>query len=370
MQKKLSIFYFCSIIYIISLLKGIKKLNYIGSKRGLLDFIDLAVSHCDVKKNNIVFCDLFSGTGNVAKHYKKKGYQVIANDLEDFSFSLINHYIGNSNSIKVSKYLDKLNQLSGIDTGFIFNNYCPSGKYSAFTKKDNTVVHRRYFNDQNGKIIDEARSLIDQWLHSNEIDQNTYSFLLAIILESADKVANTTSVYGAFLKDYKKGADKPIRFSIIDNIISDNRNSVYKEDSNTLIKKISGDILYLDPPYNNRQYGANYHLLNTISKNDSPNIRGVTGMRDSNTSLWCKKSEVEKVFKDLIENANFDYILLSYNNEGLMSHETIKIIMEEYGEYSVIEKDYSRFKADKEHEKRKYKAKSVIEYIHILKKNR
>jgi adenine-specific DNA-methyltransferase len=342
-------------------------LNYIGSKRALLDFIDLAVGHCEIEKDNVTFCDLFSGTGHVAKHYKKRGYRIIANDLEDFSYSLINHYIGNHNEIKISEYLDRFNQLSGIDTGFVFNNYCPSGKYSSVEKKDGTIMQRKYFTDQNGKIIDEARDLIDSWLVSNEIDENTYAYLLAVILESADKIANTTSVYGAFLKEYKKGADKKIKFSFIENIITEQEHLVFKEDSNDLIKKIEGDILYLDPPYNNRQYGANYHVLNTISKKDNPEVRGITGMRDSNTSLWCKKNEVEKIFEDLIENANFKYILLSYNNEGLMSHETIKNIMEKHGEYSVIEKDYSRYKADKEHEKRKYKAKSVIEYIHILK---
>lgn len=342
-------------------------MNYIGSKRTLLDFIDLAIDHCEIKKDNVILCDLFSGTGHVAKHYKKKGYKIIANDLEDFSYALINHYIGNHNEIEISEYLDELNQLSGINTGFVFNNYCPSGKYSSVEKKDGSIISRRYFTDQNGKIIDEARDLVDLWLISNKIDQDTYKYLIAVIIESADKIANTTSVYGAFLKAYKKGADKKISFSFIENIITEQKHTVFKKDSNELIKEIQGDILYLDPPYNNRQYGANYHVLNTIAKKDNPEVRGITGMRDYTTSLWCKKNEVEKVFEDLIANANFEYVLLSYNNEGLMSHETIRNIMEKHGEYSVIEKEYSRFKADKEHEKRKYKASSVIEYIHILK---
>lgn len=344
-------------------------MNYIGSKRALLDFINEAVKKCDIDKDNVVFCDLFSGTGHVAKHYKKNGYKVIANDLEDFSYSLINHYIGNHKEMKVSEYLKELNELSGIKTGFVFNNYCPNGKNSSFQKKNGSIIKRRYFNNDNGKKIDEARNLIDYWLTSNRIDKDMHRYLLAVILEAADKIANTTSVYGAFLKEYKKGADKPIKFSLIENIVTEHKHSVYNKDANELIKEIKGDILYLDPPYNNRQYGSNYHVLNTISKNDKPEVHGVTGMRDYNISLWCKKKEVENVFEDLIKNSDFKYVLLSYNNEGLMSHEKIKEIMEKYGEYSVIEKDYARFKADKEHEKRKYKAKSVVEYIHILKIN-
>ena len=135
-----------------------------------------------------------------------------------------------------------------------------------------------------------------------------------------------------------------------------------------MITKIEGDVLYLDPPYNNRQYGANYHVLNTIAKKDNPEIKGVTGMRDYVSSNWCKKGKVAEEFEELVKNAKFEYILLSYNNEGLMSLEQIKKIMEKYGEYSVIQRGYQRYKSDIESDDRKYKAKAVVEYIHILKK--
>lgn len=346
-------------------------MNYIGSKRLLLDFIDHAISQCNIKQDNLTICDIFSGTGHVAKHFKRKGHTIIANDLEKFSHSLIRHYIGNHEEIKISKYLEELNKLKGINTGFIFNNYCPSGKHSTVTKVEdglNVTLKRRYFTNQNGQIIDEARSLIEYWKSSNEIDLKTYHYLLAVLIESSDKIANTTSVYGAFLKQFKKGAERKISFSLIENIITPQRHYVFNEDANELVKEISGDVLYLDPPYNGRQYGSNYHVLNTINNQDAPEIRGVTGMRDYNTSLWCKKGKVESIFEDLIKNADFKYILLSYNNEGLMSHETIEKIMSKYGDYKVITKDYARFKADKEHDKRKYKANSVVEYIHILEK--
>ena len=138
-------------------------------------------------------------------------------------------------------------------------------------------------------------------------------------------------------------------------------------DSNELIKQISGDILYLDPPYNQRQYSANYHLLNTITKYKPFEPKGKTGLPQYNRSNYCKKTEVKNSFEELIKNANFKYIFLSYNNEGLMSKEDVENIMKKYGKYSLKTKEYQRFKADKT-ENRNHKANSTYEYLHILEK--
>ncbi len=346
-------------------------MNYIGSKKSLLNFIDSAVAKCELKNKNPIFCDIFSGTGQVGKHLKKQGFSIIANDMEDYSHSLINHYISNHKEIPIKKQLQILNNLNGIEDGFIFNHYCPSGKYSNVTKKtkDGLVnLNRQYFSDENGKIIDEARVLINRWLENKEINTEQYNYLLAVIIEAADKVANTASVYGAFLKKLKKTALTRIQFNDLEYTLTEQTHKVFKSDANELIKQIEGDILYLDPPYNERQYGANYHVLNTIAKYDDPELRGVTGMRDYTPSLWCKRKMVKTVFEDLISNAKFKYILFSYNSESLMTPEEIKEIMSKYGDYDFLIKDYARFKADKNSEKRNYKANSVQEYIHILKK--
>ena len=292
--------------------------------------------------------------------------------MESYSFALINHYIKNHTDIEILPWLDKLNAMSGIDTGFIFNHYAPSGKFSEVVSKDKTgtpiVINRQYFSDQNARIIDEARMSIDLWLERGEINEPQHRYLLASILEAADKVANTASVYGAFLKKIKKTALKKITFSELPYEKTERSHETYSEDANELIKKVSGTVLYLDPPYNQRQYGANYHILNTIAKNDNPDIRGVTGMRDYTPSEWCRKKAVKTSFENMIASADFQYILFSYNSESLMSADEIKEIMSQYGEYSVLEKDYSRFKADNNSENRNYKANSVIEYVHILKK--
>lgn len=143
-----------------------------------------------------------------------------------------------------------------------------------------------------------------------------------------------------------------------------NKSKVYNEDSNFLIRKIKGDILYLDPPYNGREYGSYYHLLNTIAIYDNNFIpKGKIGLRPYVTSKYCKKKDAVKALEDLIENAKFQYIFLSYNNEGLISPDYIREVMTRYGSYSVTCISYPKFKSQ-----RTQSTAKTIEYIHILKK--
>ncbi|WP_336153674.1 DNA adenine methylase [Fusobacterium polymorphum] len=330
-------------------------MNYIGSKLSLKSFIKekiLEISKGD--KENKVFADLFAGTGVIGSEFKKIGYKVIANDIQHYSYILNKHLIENNSSINIG-LLEYLNSLEGKE-GFIYNNYCiGSGS------------QRNYFSDFNGKKCDAIRQELEKLYKNNEIDEHQYNYFLASLINSIDKHANTASVYGAFLKSLKKSAEKKFELELLPIINGNKDGKVYNEDINILIKKVKGDILYLDPPYNVRQYSANYHLLETISKYDNPIIKGKTGLRDysDQKSKFCSKLEVNKVFEELISDADFKYIFLSYNDEGLMSLETIKEIMKKYGEYQCFTTDYKRFRADKE-ENRNHKKSSTIEYLHCL----
>lgn len=125
--------------------------------------------------------------------------------------------------------------------------------------------------------------------------------------------------------------------------------------------------MYLDPPYNARQYGSNYHLLNTIARYDEFTPNGKTGLRVYGRSLYCQKSKVAETFEHLVEKANFKYIYLSYNNEGLMSETEVEKVMKKYGRYDLITTEYQGFKADKT-ENRNHKGVGTSEYLHILEK--
>ena len=334
-------------------------MNYIGSKFKLSSWIKeeiIKVVGSDLSDK--IFCDIFAGTGIVGRVFKKDVKQVIANDLEYYSYVLNRNYIANHKVIKnKEEYIKELNNLPLRDDGFIYQNYC-MGSGSG----------RQYFSDENGKKIDTIRIKIQKWYDDKKIDDDLYYFLLASLIESADRVANTASVYGAFLKHLKKSAKRELILESADFLQNDNSHQVFNEDSNKLIKKISGDILYLDPPYNQRQYSANYHLLNTIALYKPFVPKGKTGLPKYNRSNYCKKNEVKSSFEELIKNAKFRYIFLSYNNEGLMSKEDVKNIMKKYGKYDLVVQEYQRFKADKT-QNRNHKANKTFEYLHVLEKN-
>ena len=333
-------------------------MNYIGSKYSLLPFVEAAVR--DVAGDDLsrmVFCDIFAGTGIVGRYFKPLAGKVISNDVEYYSYVLNKNYIWNHEDIPgKAAFISELNVCEPINTGFIYNNYC-IGSGSG----------RQYFSDGNGMKIDAARQRIEQWWQSGAISEHLYFFLLCSLVESADKVANTASVYGAFLKHLKKTAAKDMVIEPAEFTVNGRRHDVYNEDANRLISSVSGDILYLDPPYNARQYGANYHLLNTIAKYRPFVPQGKTGLDSYYKSKYCRAGSVRAEFASLISRASFRYVILSYNNEGLMSLDDIRRIMSEYGRYDRVERKYHRFKADKT-ENRRHKASETVEYLHILEK--
>jgi len=338
-------------------MKGKAVMNYIGSKQSLLDFLETTIEEFTGYKegDGFVFGDLFAGTGVVGQRYKEKGHSVISNDIQYYSYVLNKHYIENIPELDDSllEYFNNLNPVKG----FIYNNYC-----------EGSGSGRNYFTNENGMKCDAVRIELERLYRAGEINDNLYFYYLASLINSIDKYANTASVYGAFLKHIKKPAQKEFILELLP-VGNGNIGKVYNEDINELIKKVGGDVLYIDPPYNNRQYCSNYHVLETIAKYDTPKLRGVTGLRDETyqKSKYCSKRTVIDIFEDLIKNADFKYIILSYNNEGLMDLKTIKDIMSKYGEYDFFTKEYRRFKADRD-ENRTIAADITTEYLHCLRK--
>lgn len=330
-------------------------MNYIGSKYSLLDFLNSTITNVTGYKNGdeYIFADLFAGTGVVGASYRKKGCKVISNDIQYYSYVLNKYFIENVSNDNAT-LLSYLNELPGIE-GFIYNNYC-AGSGSG----------RNYFTDDNGKKCDAIRTELERLHLNKKISDETYFYYLASLINSIDKYANTASVYGAFLKDIKKSAQKPFKLELLPQM-NGVKGEVYNQDVNQLITQVSGDVLYLDPPYNARQYCTNYHVLETIAKYDNPELKGKTGLRnyDLQKSKYCSKRTLESEFEDLIKKAKFKYIFLSYNNEGLMSVDTIKTIMSKYGTYSCTEHGYRRFKADKS-SNRNTGGEETIEYLHCL----
>lgn len=331
-------------------------MNYLGSKTRLLPFIqDTIIKIAGSDLSSYSFCDLFAGTGAVNRYFRSSVKHLIINDREYYSYVINKAHCCHIPVEQYSEMLQLLNKLAGTK-GFIYTEYAEKG-----------TAGRLYFSGQNGMKIDAIRQRIEEWKLEGQISDEGYFWLLASLILAADKVANTTSIYGAYLKQIKPSAKKPLQLSPVPlDIIQSNSHKVFKQDSNLLISDIEGDLLYLDPPYNRREYAANYHLLNTIALYDTTfTPAGKSGLRSYTTSQYCRKAEAAMALHSLISKARFRYIFLSYNDEGIITPGQIREMMQSFGIYKKFTKVYQRFRSNK----RIAHKHSTIEYIHALVKS-
>ena len=348
-------------------------MNYIGSKYSLRDFLEKGILK-NVNSDCKVFCDVFAGTGAVGVHFKQKNFKIISNDIQYYAYCLNRALVGINRIPSFSGILDDLrpdatdviseylNNLNG-ESGFIYRNYCPGGTEDAEFK-------RQYFSDENGRQCDAIRMQIEEWWKAGKLTEDEYFYLLASLIDAADRVANTASVYGAFLKHIKKSAVKPLQLKRLAIVESDGDHEVHNENGQELVERLSCDLLYMDPPYNHRQYCANYHVLETIARYDDPDLKGVTGLRpyDDQKSDFCMKRRALPAFEEMVRKTSARYVFLSYNSEGIMGKDEILQTMGQYGEVDLMTRDYQRFRADVDRENRVYKADQVEEYLFCLNK--
>lgn len=322
-------------------------MRFIGCKTNLLSEISRVIQeNCD--NTDKVFCDIFSGTGAVSRFFKPK-YKIISNDMMYFSHILtaatieINQ-MPEFKRLKEEGIADPLNFLEiapikASDYGYVTETFSPVGK-----------AGRMYFNEENAERIDFIRDTIELWKQRDWINQSEYKYLLACLIEGIPFVSNITGTYGAYLKKWDKRALKRFELQRLEIYDNKQRNICYNEDANDLIRKISGDILYIDPPYNERQYLPNYHVLETIAKNDKPIVYGVTGIRNylGQKSKYCVKTQVYDAFKDLLSNADFKHVIISYSDDGLLTQEQIVELLKSTclaNTVKVYKIGYSRYKS-------------------------
>lgn len=331
-------------------------LNYIGSKHTLCPLLTKIIYEEIPELAHKSFLDMFSGTGSVAFRFQDLTNNCYANDLEYYSFVINNALIKCSYSTKLQTILNECNQLEGLE-GLVYHNY-----------SENDNCERMFFTTNNAKKCDAIRIYIEQLKNDTIVNQNEYYFLLASLLVSMDKVANTSCVYGAFLKEYKKTSLKPLIVIPIHTKIDIrvNSNNVYNLSAEELSKKDTFyDVVYMDPPYNQRQYSANYCPLNYIALYE-PNIKlnGKTGIIDGyNRSNFCSKPKVKDSFKTILDNLKCNYIFISYNNEGLLDCYELKQLLSSYGELKLYKIPYKKFKSQKA-----VTGDTVFEYLWFINK--
>ena len=299
-------------------------MRFIGNKESIVEEIESFIDSKIAPDDRLVLFDAFCGTGSVSDRLKNR-FNVVIND--NLKWATV--YTAGRLYAPVCRFeglgfdpFDFLNQSCNETHGFIYKTYAP------------TESDRMYFTPENAARIDYFRNQIEEWYISKLLTESEYMFLLACLIESVSKVSNTAGVYGAFLKKWDGRALKPIEF------IKPSYNkrtpediAIYNDKIENIISGVECDILYLDPPYTQNQYGTQYHLLETLILNDCPSVSKVTGSRPvmPMRSDWSKEYKVNILFDKIIAKTKARYIVLSYNNDGFMSKEYIEAVMKRYG---------------------------------------
>ena len=325
--------------------------RYTGSKYKLMEWIrSLIIDNCNGKT-------FFAGTG-VVTEYMINDYQKYI--INDFLYSNEVIYKGfllqeNYDIDKIIKIVETFNDINRADLG---DNYV------------SVNFGDKYFNKDDAKLIGKIREELESDIKKNIINSKEYYILLSSLLFSIDKIANTCGHYDAYRKI--DNIDSKFKYELIlpKKIKKNQKVEIYREDSNILAKKIKADIAFIDPPYNSRQYSRFYHVLENITKWEKPELYGTAlKPKEENMSEYCKSS-APKIFKDLIENLNVKYIVVTYNNtynskssssKNKITLKEIKDILDEKGDTKVFDKPYKFFNAGKT------ELKNHKEYVFITK---
>lgn len=314
--------------------------RYTGSKLKLRDWIkNLIIENCPACKS---FCDIFAGTGVVSDALINEYDSFILNDFL-FSNEIIYRAFFENQTYSLQKLLSFKQRYDELDFDLLEDNYV------------SVNFGGKYFETGDAKAIGYIRQDIET--NRSGLNDREYSILLASLLYSFDKCANTVGHYEAYFKN--RDIVRSFVFELItpyDTIALNKKFEIYREDANSLASKISADIVYIDPPYSSRQYSRFYHVLENITKWEMPQLHG-TALKPpaENMSAYCSTS-AKTAFSDLIGKLSCKYIVVSYNNtynskssssENKMTLEDIESILSKKGKTQRFEMPFKAFNAGK-----------------------
>lgn len=365
---------------------------YIGNKRRLLPFIENAfLNILEEDKNIKTALDLFAGSGSVSRLLKTLNLKVYSNDWEYYSYILnYAHICINEKDVKnmfkhtggVENTINIINNIKTINDKdrYISKYYAPLDDNNPDLKNE-----RLFYTQYNAARIDIIRHNIEELYKNKAINKKEYYYLLASIIYEGATHTNTSGVFKAFHsgfggrnKDALKRILSPIslkELSLYDGI----KGEVSMLDANEYVLKNKDkhfDLVYLDPPYNQHQYGSNYHLLNTIALWDKPKINREIYINGKKTdkggirkdwvktkSDYCYKKTAKDAFKNLIDNINASHIVLSYSTDGIIDYDDLISILESKGKLKIVTSEYTKYRGAKRSVINKTKN---VEYLFIV----
>lgn len=311
--------------------------RYLGNKYKLLPFITKVVNEECSDIDSVA--DIFAGTGAVSSAFTEK--LLITNDLM-YSNYICNYAWFGAEEYDPQTIIDcvvRYNSLSDLEDNYMTENFSDT-----------------YFSRDDCAKIGYIREDIESLYENDRINQRERAILITSLLYAMDKIANTCGHYDAYRKGvvFEKTLELYVPLAEVHNTAD---NQCYNTDANELVKDISADLVYIDPPYNSRQYCDAYHLLENVARWEKPEVFGVARKMDRSTmkSKYCTQSATE-AFEQLIGDIKAKYILLSYNNmaekgndrsNAKISDQDIMRILEKKGEVKVFSESYKAFTTGK-----------------------
>jgi adenine-specific DNA-methyltransferase len=395
--------------------------RYIGSKSRLLGFIEDVVR--EQTRELSVACDIFAGTAAVASLLKRMGLTVVCNDVMEYSLAfqvaaveaceyprfkeLYSRGIVSEARAEIemvagwsplgSELPDEAAFLAGVvnhlngshwNKGFFWNHFSADNiEPSPYrpSEKEQPEEERMFFTSENAQQIDGVRTLLEEWREEGWLTRVEYYILLAALIDAADVAANTTGVYGAYLKEFGRRQERRLELRVprlgIQQPAGPHRTR--RGDALECAGEEKFDLLYMDPPYNRRDYAANYHVPELIARGwfeEEPTIEGKTGLVKEFVELrsdFCLKDRcveaLEQLVNTAVKSSGVRYILLSYNSEGLIPDEQVERIFKSAGSadtYRRFTRDYKRYRSDSDSADRAYKRDRVDEFLYFVEVDR
>tara|TARA_Y100000389_G_scaffold202901_1_gene249658 strand:- start:2963 stop:3970 length:1008 start_codon:yes stop_codon:yes gene_type:complete len=323
--------------------------RYLGNKKKLLVNIEELIRK-KIKKYDS-FIDIFSGTGVVASRFNNKNIKIITNDILQSNYIINKTFLGiKKKPFDIEKKIESLNQIKTLNSNYFSKNF-----------------GNKYFSLKIAKKIGAIRDEIEK-ISDSEDEKN---ILITSLIFAFDKIANTVGHYDAYREVESYRNDLVLQMPLID-YKSNQKNIAYCQDANHLAAKMQSDVVYIDPPYNSRQYSDTYHLLENVVTWQKPTLYGKAMKLDRAhiKSKYCTK-DAPFVFSKLIQNLDTKHIIVSYNNtanskhgrsNAKISYNQIKNILMKKGKTEINEIDFKAFTTGKN---KTFNHKEILFYCRV-----
>jgi len=340
-------------------------MRYIGNKTRLLPFILRTLEKEKIAVGSVH--DAFAGTASVSRALKSEGWRVYSSDLLMSSYVFQRAYVvADSADPSIGEMAKELAEVPPV-TSFISRHFSPAG--------GSTSAGRMYFTPENAGRIDASREMLEKWRKERALRDDDYYLLLAAIIEGADRVANTAGVYASYMKRWQPNARRALEIVPELPVAGKVPARAYLMDAADAAKEVGEvDLLYIDPPYNSRQYVAYYHIPEILARGWSdtvPAIRGKVGLLagEEGRSQWSHGRRVQRLFSGLLAESGAKYALVSFNSEGHLKPEALESLLGKAsadGKVSRFSQRYRRYRADSDRAGRQYHADIALENLYLV----